>query len=64
MGGKLWTAPEEECFWNYIIPHSDKRLGLDKYHNEELSWDLLAAMMQQKMGNEAKRRYTGQGLSM
>jgi len=66
MGGPLWTKPEEEYFWEYIIPNSDKKLGYDKNQKgqvktwEELATDMRAAMMKkfEELGKPVPRKYT------
>ena len=58
MGGKTWSAEEEEVFWTKMMPHSPKRIGDDIENNEEQSWGLIAQKMQTIMGPDARRKYT------
>ncbi len=58
MGGKTWSAEEEEVFWIKMMPHSPKRIGDDIENNKEQSWDLIAQKMQTIMGPDARRKYT------
>lgn len=48
MGGKLWTALEEQIFWTVVVPQSQRRIGLDE-HNVELSWEELVEVMNKAM---------------
>lgn len=63
MGGKQWSAIEEAFFWTEIVSHSGKRVASDRA-NAEKTWNELAAVMQEKMGNNALRTYTGNSLCM
>lgn len=58
MGGKVWSAEEEEVFWKQLIPHSPKRLGKDLEENEEKSWHWVAEQMDRIMGDRGRRTYT------
>ncbi|KAK3327260.1 hypothetical protein B0T19DRAFT_157745 [Cercophora scortea] len=57
MGGRVWSAQEEEMFWKKIIPHSPKRLGVSR-SNPEKTWVELAEEMTRLMGDDARREYT------
>lgn len=66
MGGPLWTKPEEDFFWEEIVPKSDKRLGYTKDQKSQIkSWEQLAVTMRKAMatkfeelGKEVPRKYT------
>ncbi|KAI0867633.1 hypothetical protein GGS24DRAFT_507603 [Hypoxylon argillaceum] len=58
MVGKFWSASEERYFWRVLVCHSPRRLGVDMAKPEK-SWAELARMMQNGMGDEALRNYTG-----
>lgn len=57
MGGKIWSKEEEDLYWNELIPHSPKRLG-DDLDNEEQPWTWVAKQMRERMGKDARRKYT------
>jgi hypothetical protein len=61
MGGKTWSSEEEKYFWEVIVPQSQQavRPG-DRLH----SWDTLASMMQEAMGEPRRRDYTRTMLCM
>ena len=59
MGGKVWTTDEEKIFWLEIIPLSEKRLGVDVARNEPIPWEDLVHEMNRRIGNKARRVYTG-----
>ncbi|KAK4147253.1 uncharacterized protein C8A04DRAFT_25058 [Dichotomopilus funicola] len=60
MGGRIWSRAEERIFWLQLVPHSPRRLGAD-LQNEEQSWEWVAKQMTAKMGDNARRKYTGLG---
>jgi hypothetical protein len=69
MGGKIWTAEEEEVFWNQVVPQSYHRLGADRTANPGRDWDALGKGMRYAMqqyyeakGEEIPRLYSGQSL--
>ncbi|KAM7198066.1 hypothetical protein V8F20_006311 [Naviculisporaceae sp. PSN 640] len=62
MGGKVWSKEEEDCFWNWIIPQSTKRLGVDRANGQPKSWEELRKIMKARMGDDARREYTDLGL--
>lgn len=57
MGGKTWSAEEEQIFWVKLMPHSPKRLGSD-LSNKEKSWTWVGQQMKKAMGEKARRDYT------
>ncbi|KAJ2974018.1 hypothetical protein NUW58_g8795 [Xylaria curta] len=63
MGGKVWTDAEERYFWRVTISQSPKRVGFD-LANMEKSWDQLARDLQDAMGIDARRNYSGTMLCM
>ncbi|KAI1390808.1 uncharacterized protein F4822DRAFT_426655 [Hypoxylon trugodes] len=60
MVGRLWTAPEEKYFWKKVVPHSSKRVGIDRV-NKPKEWEELAHQMQRDMDLQgtSQRTYTG-----
>ncbi|KAI3321791.1 hypothetical protein HD806DRAFT_147234 [Xylariaceae sp. AK1471] len=58
MGGKVWSEPEERHFWRVAVSQSPKRAGIDIARAEK-SWDQLAKDMQNVMGGDARRQYSG-----
>lgn len=69
MGGKIWTAAEEDVFWIQIVPQSYHRLGADRIANPGRDWADLGQDMRNAMtqyygarGDEIPRDYTGQSL--
>ncbi|KAI1437275.1 hypothetical protein GGR50DRAFT_93665 [Xylaria sp. CBS 124048] len=58
MGGNVWSEAEEQHFWRVAIANSTKRAGID-IAKEEKPWASLAAEMQDAMGEDARRHYTG-----
>jgi hypothetical protein len=69
MGGKIWTAEEEEVFWNQIVPQSYHRLGADRTAYPGRDWAALGREMRDAMGQyyhardeEPPREYSGQAL--
>lgn len=55
MGGKTWSAEEERYFWEVVVPQSQQAVR----PNERLhSWETLAIMMQEAMGEPRRREYT------
>ncbi|KAK3685511.1 hypothetical protein B0T22DRAFT_220404 [Podospora appendiculata] len=61
MGGRVWSALEEDTFWKKIIPNSPKRLGVSR-SNPEKTWQELSEMMTRLMGADARREYTALSL--
>jgi hypothetical protein len=62
MGGRHWSAEEEDYFWKTIIPKSPKRQGIRR-NDPKMSWEELAAEMNRVFeGSERRRVYTGQGI--
>ncbi|KAH7165910.1 hypothetical protein EDB81DRAFT_267240 [Dactylonectria macrodidyma] len=55
MGGKVWTEKEEQVFWEAIIPLSAN--AADPLQ-QSLGWDECAELMQERMGDQARRQYT------
>ncbi|KAI1824170.1 hypothetical protein F4861DRAFT_539343 [Xylaria intraflava] len=58
MGGKVWSEAEERHFWRVAISQSPKRAGIDLAKSEK-PWEQLAKEMQNAMGDEARRQYSG-----
>ncbi|KAI1123291.1 hypothetical protein F5Y10DRAFT_270223 [Nemania abortiva] len=58
MGGKVWSISEEQYFWRVAVSQSPKRLGFDVAKPEK-SWVELAVEMQVRLGDNARRQYTG-----
>ena len=58
MVGKQWTEEEEAFFWRTIMRKSPNRVAGD-INKSGLSWDACAALMQEKMGDNAMRQYKG-----
>jgi hypothetical protein len=58
MGGKVWSELEERHFWRVAVSQSPKRAGID-IAKAEKSWDQLGKEMQNAMGSDARRRYSG-----
>lgn len=58
MGGMIWSRAEERVLWLELIPHSPKRLGAE-LQNEGKDWDWVAQQMTERMGDDARRKYTG-----
>ncbi|KAM0258803.1 hypothetical protein ACHAQJ_003645 [Trichoderma viride] len=55
MGGKTWSKQEERFFWRTIVPQSPKAVKpSDRVHD----WRVCAEIMQQKMGVNARRKYS------
>jgi len=68
----LWTQAEDDFFWTYVIPNSDKKIGYDRRTNAGgvKSWDELAREMRDAMatkfaelGQDVPRKYTALTLS-
>ncbi|KAH7152163.1 hypothetical protein B0J13DRAFT_256796 [Dactylonectria estremocensis] len=55
MGGKVWTEKEEQVFWEAIVPLSSNAADPTQ---QSISWDECAELMQQRMGDQARRVYT------
>ncbi|KAI0143332.1 hypothetical protein BJ166DRAFT_597240 [Pestalotiopsis sp. NC0098] len=70
MTGKVWSEKEERYFWKVVIPRSPKRILVkDKKETKVehglavgLSWDELAAEMNEALKEDARREYKGAAL--
>ncbi|CAM1508177.1 Fc.00g050250.m01.CDS01 [Cosmosporella sp. VM-42] len=56
MGGKVWSDDEERIFWDLIIPQSPN--AANPADRGKLSWKECAVLMQQTLGDGARRDYT------
>ncbi|KPM44040.1 hypothetical protein AK830_g2518 [Neonectria ditissima] len=55
MGGKVWSEEEERAFWEIIIPQS---CVAAKTSARSMDWGQCATLMQDIMGEEARREYS------
>lgn len=58
MGGKVWSEEEERMFWTEIIPSSKKRHLFSRPNHDAHGWESLRQVMQERMGDLARRKYT------